>query len=251
MKRPTILVVNDDGIYGPGLRPLVAAMRRVGRVTVVVPDQERSADSHSLTLHKPLRIRSVSPDFYILNGSPADCARFGILGILKERVDLVVSGINHGYNLGEDVIYSGTVAAALEGTLLDKPAVAFSQGIGSNERASFAPAAQFARKLSTLVLRHGLPSGVCLNVNVPPVPGNRLRGVAVASLGKRLYGKKITGRTDPRGQEYFWLAGKQVAGIATPGTDVAAIEEDRISVTPLRVDISDEPAMHLLRKWRL
>ena len=250
-KKTRILVCNDDGVYGPGLRPLVRALSRLGAVTVVVPDQDRSAVSHSLTLHAPLRVRTVGRNFYILNGSPADCARFGILGILEERVDLVVSGINHGFNLGEDVTYSGTVAAAMEATLLDKPAIAVSRGIGPEGPASFAVAADFARKLGSEVLRRGLPQGVCLNVNVPALPRARLRGVAVAGLGRRVYGRKITGRVDPRGHRYFWLAGTQVSSISTPGSDVAAVEAGRISITPLHSDTTDRPAIQALRKWNL
>ena len=249
--KPVILVCNDDGVYGLGLHPLIEAMRKLGKVTVVVPDQERSADSHCLTLHKPLRVRNVEKDFYILNGAPADCARFGILGILKNRVDLVVSGINHGYNLGEDVVYSGTVAAAMEGTLLDKQAIAFSQGYGPNEKASFSAAADFAGIVAAQVLQRGLPPGICLNVNVPPLPKGKPKGVSVARLGRRIYGTKITGRMDPRGVEYFWLAGRQVSGISIPGTDVAAIEQGRISVTPLHVDSTDPGMLKTLKKWDL
>lgn len=249
MKRPHIMIVNDDGVYGPGLRPLMAAMRHVGPVTVVVPDQERSADSHCLTLHKPLRVREVSRNFYILNGSPADCARFGILEIMKARVDLVVSGINQGFNLGEDVIYSGTVAGAMEATLLKVPALAVSQGGGP--RASYLAAAQFTRRLAAQVLRHGLPDGVCLNVNAPNTPSRQPRRVVVTRLGRRIYGSKITVRSDPRGHQYFWLTGKNVTGVAVPGSDVAAISQDAISVTPLHLDNTDIPTIHLLRKWDL
>lgn len=249
MKRPSLLVVNDDGIYGPGLRPLIREMRRIGAVTVVVPDQERSADSHRLTLHKPLRVREVSKGFYILNGSPADCARFGILELLKERADLVISGINHGYNLGEDVVYSGTVAAAMEGTLLDIPACAFSQGTGRAQ--DFGAAAGFARKLALEILSRGLSPGICLNVNIPDCPKRGIHGAVITRLGKRVYGKKITVRSDPRGRRYFWLTGKNVSGVALPGSDVAAVGASCISVTPLHIDNTDIPTLHLLKKWEL
>jgi 5'-nucleotidase len=248
MKRPRILVCNDDGINGPGLRPLIAAMRRVGRVTVSVPEHERSADSHSLTLHKPIRIRAISDSVYTLNGSPADCARFGILEILKGKVDLVVSGINRGYNLGEDVIYSGTVAAAMEATLLRVRAIAFSQDPGG---ADYRPAASYAQRLARQVLRRGLPHGVCLNVNFP-VPASKSFGPAVpARLGRRIYGTTITRRADPRGLEYFWLAGREVSGVDEPGTDVAAVSRGRVSVTPLRTDNTDQPALQSLHSWPL
>ncbi len=246
--RRRILIVNDDGLFGAGLRPLITSMRKVGLVTVVVPDHERSADSHSLTLHKPLRVRKISENFYILNGSPADCARFGILGILKDKVDLVVSGINQGFNLGEDVVYSGTVAGALEATLLGKPSFAISQGIGS-QKVDYKLAAAFARRVAARIFKHGLAEGVCLNVNVPDSvhPGP----AAITRLGRRVYGKKITGRLDPRGHRYFWLAGKNVTGIGVPGTDVAAAEAGRLSITPLHIDNTDLPTLQSLRRWDL
>lgn len=247
MKRPEILISNDDGIFGPGLHPLIDALRSVGHVTVCVPDQERSADSHSLTLHKPLRLREVSRDFFIANGGPSDCARFGVLEILKGRVDLLVSGINNGYNLGEDVIYSGTVAAAMEGTLLRVPSFAISQGLGGK---SFSAAAFFARKLARRVLRYGLPQGVAINVNVPPGAKVGVSGI-VARLGRRVYGNKIMMREDPRGHKYFWLAGKEVTSIALPGSDVEAINEKKISMTPLHLDNTDFASLAILKQWKL
>ena len=249
MKKPRILVCNDDGINGPGLPALIAAMRRVGRVTVSVPEQERSADSHSLTLHKPIRVLRVSPDVYTLNGSPADCSRFGILELLNGKADLVVSGINRGYNLGEDVIYSGTVAAAMEATLLRTRAVAFSIDPGARD---YRPAAAYAQRLAAQVLRRGLPIGVCLNVNfpLPPRKGGYKTAVA-ARLGRRIYGTGITRRADPRGHDYFWLAGREVRGFDEPGTDVGAVSRGQVSVTPLKIDRTDDAVLHDLRAWKL
>ncbi len=247
MKRPEILICNDDGIHGPGLPALISAMRRVGRVTVSVPEHERSADSHSLTLHKPIRVRKVSDGVYTLNGSPADCARFGVLEILKTKVDLVVSGVNRGYNLGEDVIYSGTVAAAMEATLLKIPAIALSQDAGSDD---YGPAAAFAQRLARRVLRRGLPLGVCLNVNFPVPPKGGFKDATPARLGRRIYGTGITRRSDPRGLEYFWLAGRQVTGVDEPGTDVAAVSRGRVSVTPLKIDNTDEAFLQSLSSWK-
>ncbi len=248
MKRPQILVCNDDGVHGPGLPALVAAMLRLGRVTVCVPDQERSADSHSLTLHKPLRARLLSPRFYALNGSPADCARFGLLQVLAGRADLVVSGINRGYNLGEDVIYSGTVAAAMEATLLRAPAIAFSMDPDARD---YRPAAAYARTLAAQVLRRGLPEGVCLNVNFPVPPRGGYRGGQAARLGRRIYGTAISRRVDTRGHEYFWLAGRPVRGVDEPGTDVAVVARGGVSVTPLKIDRTDHAALRALSEWTL
>ena len=247
MKKPRILVCNDDGINGPGLPALIAAMRRLGRVTVSVPEHERSADSHSLTLHKPIRVRRVAPDTFTLNGSPADCARFGVLEILKEKVDLVVSGINRGYNLGEDVIYSGTVAAAMEATLLRIPSLAFSM---DPDEEDYRPAAAFAQRLARQVLRRGLPVGVCLNVNFPALPKAGYKAAVPAKLGRRIYGTDITRRADPRGLEYFWLAGRQVTGVDEPGTDVAAVSRGKISVTPLKIDNTDAVTLQALSAWK-
>jgi 5'-nucleotidase len=246
MKKPRILVCNDDGINGPGLPALIAAMRRLGRVTVSVPEQERSADSHSLTLHKPIRVRRVSPDVYTLNGSPADCARFGVLEILKQKVDLVVSGINRGYNLGEDVIYSGTVAAAMEATLLRIPSIAFSMDPGGTD---YRPAAAFAQRLARQTLRRGLPVGVCLNVNFPAPTKAGYKKALPAKLGRRIYGTDITRRADPRGLDYFWLAGQQVTGIDEPGTDVGAVSRGAVSVTPLKIDNTDTAFLQALSAW--
>ena len=246
MKKPRILVCNDDGIHGPGLAALTAAMRRVGRVTVSVPEHERSADSHSLTLHKPIRVRRVDRDTFTLNGSPADCARFGALEILKEKVDLVVSGINRGYNLGEDVLYSGTVAAAMEATLLRIPSLAFSLDPDADD---YRPAAAFAQRLARQVLRRGLPAGVCLNVNFPAPPKGGYTAAVPAKLGRRIYGTDITRRADPRGLEYFWLAGQQVTGVDEPGTDVAAVSRGKVSITPLKIDNTDDDTLQALSAW--
>lgn len=248
MAKPRILVVNDDGINGPGLPALLSAMRRAGRAVAVVPSQERSADSHSLTLHKPLRVTRASNDIYTLNGSPADCARLGILEIFKSQVDLAVSGINHGQNLGEDVVYSGTVAGAREATLLNVPAIAFSQDYASE---AYGLSADFAAKLARQVLRRGLPPGVFLNVNFPAPSRGRLGQAVIARLGQRIYSKEVTSRFDPRGGKYYWLAGRSVSGINTRGTDVSAVASGNIPITPLHVDSTDFAMMEALRSWKL
>lgn len=248
-----ILLTNDDGVYGPSLRMLARRLRVLGHVTVIVPDHERSTASHSLTLHKPLRFRELSKDFFILNGSPADCVRFGILYILRHKVDLVVSGINAGVNLGEDVIYSGTVAAAIEGLMLHVPGFAVSQPPGADEK-QYAAATRFAVQLGRLVLKNGLPKDICLNVNVPALKKNGFRkiyGARVVHLGHRVYGKKITIRRDPRGSSYYWLLSKNVGGVPTPGSDVEAFEKGYITVTPLRLDWTAKEFMPELKKWAL
>ncbi|MBI3298536.1 MAG: 5'/3'-nucleotidase SurE [Elusimicrobia bacterium] len=242
-----MLLVNDDGVHGEGLDPLRAALAALGELKVLVPERERSAASHSLTLHKPLRMREARPGVNTLNGTPADCARFGILHLLRGRCDLVVSGVNRGHNLGQDVVYSGTVAAAMEAALLGVCAIAVSQGVSRSR--DYTAAAAFAAELGRRVLAKGLPPGVALNVNVPP--DVKPRGWKPCRLGERLYDKTVAERRDPRGDSYFWLAGRRVWGRNLPGTDVAAVNAGYISVTPLRLDSTDRALLGKLGSWRL
>jgi 5'-nucleotidase len=246
--KPRILVVNDDGIYGEGLRPLAAALAGLGRVTVVVPEKEQSAASHAITLHKPIRLRRIDEDFYIINGTPADCARFGTLCLLKEKVDLVVSGVNRGANMGDDTLYSGTVGAAKEACFLGFKAMAVS--LVQPAVRNFPAAARAARRIAALVLKNGLPENVCLNVNVPDRPWASLKPPVVTHLGRRVYGREHVPRLDPRGQAYYWMAGHVPKGILSPGSDLAAVRDGRVSVTPLRLDLTDGDALVALRSWR-
>ncbi len=249
-KKKHILVVNDDGVHGEGLKPLIDALSELGDVTTLVPEKERSAESHALTLHKPLRLRRIGPNFVRLNGGPADCARLGVLKLLKGKVDLIVSGINQGYNLGQDVVYSGTVAGAMEGALLDIPSFAISQGL-KGRPGDYFKAALFARRLGAEVLRNGLPPGVILNVNVPVRPNPRGMQAHWTRLGRRLYTKTITKRRDPSGRSYYWLQGRSIRGVAEHGTDVAATQHGHIAVTPLSIDNTHVPSLTKLRGWKI
>lgn len=258
-KTPRILVVNDDGWHGSGLQPLISALSRLGRVCAVVPERERSAESHCLTLHKPLRAREVREGLFVVNGSPADCARLGACELMKGRVDVLVSGINQGYNLGEDVVYSGTVAGALEGAMLGLPSLAVSRGLSDTGRRrgrgawsleDFTGAAVWAGRICAMFLRRRLPPGVCLNVNVPPAAPGDIRGALSTRLGSRLYAKKVTVHRDPRGVPYYWLASRVVSRRARPGTDVAAVREGLVSITPLHADNTHEGALRSLRRWK-
>ena len=253
---PRILISNDDGIYGQGLKPLIRAMRPLGELVVIVPDGERSAASHSITLHKPFRIQSLPMELskkdiihvYISNGTPSDCVRFGLLELLKhKRVDLVIGGINHGLNLGEDIIYSGTVAVAREAAMQGIPSLAVSVKDGHHH--SFEAASKITQKLAKLIFQHKLPSRVFLNINVPPTSGAKPK-VEITRLGKRVYGKVIPSGVDPRGHLYYWLAGDIPKGIPEPGTDIWAIKSKRISVTPLTVD-SAAPILTDIHRWKL
>jgi 5'-nucleotidase len=229
-----ILVTNDDGVVSEGIRLLAEELRRFFRVTVVAPDREQSASGHSLTLQRPLRIQEIEQDVYSVDGTPTDCVHLGVLWLLRnDPPDFVVSGINFGVNLGDDVTYSGTVSATFEGTLLGIPSVAFSQEVG--EHFSFGPAARFAGQLLHVLGQRELPKDLLLNVNVP---AGTIDGVSFTRLGHRHYKQSIVEKKDPRGRRYFWIAG-------TPewqndeGTDQAAVSSGRISITPLHLDLTD------------
>jgi 5'-nucleotidase len=236
--RPLLLVSNDDGIHSVGLAALEAALSAVGEVVVVAPDREQSACSHALTLHRPLRIDQIGEMRYVVDGTPTDCVNLAINGIVPRRPALVVSGINKGANLGDDVTYSGTVSAAMEGTLLGIPSIAVSL-IGRHEFA-FAAAAEFARRLTHWVLTHGLPADTLLNVNVPQLPdGQAPRGVERTRMGRRRYGDAIVEKVDPRGRKYYWIGGQELEFVEEEGTDFYAVRQGLISVTPIHLDLTN------------
>jgi 5'-nucleotidase len=245
MPRPLILLSNDDGIHAEGLRALESALSSLGTVITVAPETEQSASSHAITLSRPLRLRRYESHRYAVDGTPADCVYVGLhhREVLPRRPDLVVSGINHGLNLGSDVFYSGTVAAAREGALRGIPAIAVS--LARNGDRGYAGA--LANKLATLMLsRSSRKNGrvpILLNVNVPP--GN-VRGVRATRLGQRLYEELVEMRTDPRGQQYLWIGGPNVYHPPSEGTDTAAYEDGYASVTPLTTELfhtDDFPAV--------
>lgn len=229
-----ILVTNDDGVFSEGIKLLAEVLTEIAEVTVVAPDREQSASGHSLTLHHPLRLRQLEDNVYSVDGTPTDCVNLGVLWLMKDnRPDLIVSGINFGVNMGDDVTYSGTVSATFEGTLLGIPSVAFSQEV--REPFSFAPAADFARRLVSLLATAELPDDLLLNVNVP---AGEVKGVRLTRLGHRIYKQVVVEKTDPRGGRYFWIAGTPV-WTADTGTDHDAVSSGRISVTPLHLDLTD------------
>src|SRR5689334_5338915 len=238
--RPLLLVSNDDGIHSAGLAALEAALSSVGEVVVVAPDREQSACSHALTLHRPLRIDCIGDSRFVVDGTPTDCINLAINGILKRRPALVVSGINRGANLGDDVTYSGTVSAAMEGTLLGVPSIAISLlGRGPYD---FGPAAAFAARVASWVLENGLPPDTLLNVNVPPdKDGVVPSAVELTRMGRRRYGDAIVEKVDPRGRKYYWIAGDEVPFVAEEGTDFHAVQHGRISVTPIHLDLTNYP----------
>jgi 5'-nucleotidase len=242
---PLLLVSNDDGIHSLGLAALVAALGTVGEVVVVAPDREQSACSHALTLHRPLRIDQIGEGRYVVDGTPTDCINLAINGIMPRRPALVVSGINKGANLGDDVTYSGTVSAAMEGTLLGVPSIAVSL-IGRHDFV-FDAAAEFARRLATWVLTGGLPPDTLLNVNVPQLKdGAAPRGVERTRMGRRRYGDAIVEKVDPRGRKYYWIGGEELDFVEEEGTDFYAVRQGLISVTPIHLDLTNYRSFDVL-----
>jgi 5'-nucleotidase len=232
-----ILVSNDDGIRAAGIRALQAALATLGEVWTVAPDREQSAASHALSLHRPLRAEQLGPRTFAVDGTPTDCVNLAVNGILPERPALIVSGINHGGNMGDDITYSGTVSAAIEGTLLGVASIAMS--LASRGGDDFEPAALFARRLAESVLESALPDDTLLNVNVPALPRERLRGYSITRQGKRRYGDAIVEKVDPRGKKYYWIGGDELTFVPAEGTDFTAVEDGLISVTPLHLDLTN------------
>lgn len=248
--KPLILVSNDDGVYSEGIRVLANTLKKIGRVIIVAPDQERSAASHSLTLHRPLRVKKIKPDVYCVDGTPTDCISLAVNELLKKRrPDLLVSGINKGANLGDDVHYSGTVSAALEGGIMGIPSVAISMMPGENYY--FATAAGFAMRLAKSIFKKGLPPGIILNVNVPNVPVSQIKGYRFTKQGKRDYGDIIAERIDPRGKKYYWIGGNMTGFMNIPGSDCNAVLENYISINPIKVNLTELEFLETLNQWKL
>ena len=243
-----ILVTNDDGVYAPGIKALADALSRVADVAVVAPDRERSAVSHALTLHHPLRAIQLAPGRYSVDGTPTDCVNLGIHSLLDFHPDLVVSGINRGANLGDDVTYSGTVAAAMEATLMGIPAFAVSL-VTLDDAADYSQAASFAAKLADLVVRNGLPRDTFLNVNVPSGGNPSTLSPLVTSQGKRCYEGSIVDKVDPRGRSYYWIGTADLAFHDIEGSDFAAVKRGHISITPLHLDMTNHQSISLLNSW--
>ena len=240
-----ILVTNDDGVYSPGIQILAKRLREIDTVVIVAPDRERSAAGHSMTLHRPLLIEQIKEGVYSVNGTPTDCVNIAVKGLLKETPKLVVSGINKGPNLGDDVTYSGTVAGAIEGTLLGIPSLAVS--LAAREDFRFAEAAEVALRTAARVLEQGMPSGTLLNVNVPNAPVSEMKGTAITRLGKRIYHQMTVERIDPRGKKYYWIGGGEPDWEREEGTDLDAVDRKMVSITPLHLDMTDYSSFDKLK----
>ncbi len=244
-----VLLTNDDGVQAPVLRELQRALSPLGRVVVVAPDRNQSATSHALTLHRPFRILQHDTDVFSVDGTPTDCVITSFYGLLDERPDLVISGINLGPNMGEDVFYSGTVAAAIEGSLQGTPAIAASWA-GKLEPDWREPAGFLARLVATL-LERGLPRRHLLNVNLPARPWPEVRGVRVTRLGSRIYHDTLVKKVDPRGRDYYWIGGEDPEWESIVGTDFHAVHQGWISVTPMRLDLTADGVLAELEAWDL
>ena len=242
-----ILLSNDDGYQSRGIKTLAGALASIGRVIVVAPDRDRSGASNSLTLDAPLRVRRIAEDVYCVNGTPTDCVHIAITGLLDSEPDIVVSGINHGANLGDDVHYSGTVAAAMEGRFLGLPAVAVSLALQGGR--NFDTAAHFATQLISQLTDHPLPVNTILNVNVPDLPLDEVGGVATTRLGFRHRSEPVVKTTDPRNRPVYWVGNAGPSQDAAPGTDFHAITAGKISVSPIRVDLTDHASLSSLGDW--
>ncbi len=245
-----ILVTNDDGYLAGGIRALAEAARRLGTVHVVAPDREQSAISHSLTLHYPLRARKADSEMQVIDGTPTDCVVLAVGELLPERPDFVLSGVNHGANLGDDVLYSGTVAAAMEATILGIPSIALSY-TGKDPENLSAWHDVLSTLLRQLLTRDDFPTETLLNVNLPAIPPDQVSGIKVTSLGRREYVGSLTRASDPNGREYFWIGGGESKWWGSPESDFHAVHAGYISVTPLHLDLTNYRLLENIGGWDL
>jgi 5'-nucleotidase len=249
-KRLKILVTNDDGIHSKGIIVLAKALQEIGEVWVVAPDREKSAIAHSLTLHRPLRVEKIKKYYYAVDGTPADCVYLGVNLISPQRPQLVVSGINKGGNLGDDVTYSGTVSAAFEGTLLGIPSFAIS--LVSRSHFKFRTAARFAVRVARVLLKRGLPKDTFLNINIPNLDEEKIRSYKITKQGRWSHnGNAVIEKVDPRGRKYYWIGSKDLIFEKSGETDFEAISNSFISITPLHCDLTHYSSINELKKWKL
>lgn len=247
---PVILVTNDDGVNSSGITALFYAMKELGDTYIVAPDRERSAVSHSLTMHRPLKVENLKERVYCVNGTPTDCVAIALNKILPERPVFVVSGINKGANLGDDITYSGTVSAAIESTIMGIPAFAMSLVTKNNQpqHFHFDTASKVAIEIGKYILNHSLPYDTLLNVNVPNDDIKKIRGIKFTRQGKRIYDGAIHETLSPNGEKYYWIGGGRPFWEHGEDTDIQAIEDNYISVTPLHLDLTNYEALNFFKK---
>lgn len=246
---PVILVTNDDGVHSPGLISLYDAMKQLGDAYVIAPDRERSAVSHALTMHRPLRVEEIREHVYSMNGTPTDCVAIGISKILPERPVFVVSGINKGANLGDDITYSGTVSAAIESTIMGIPSFAVSLVITKEAPVlNFGTASKIALQLGRYILDNSLPYDTLLNVNVPNIPAHNVAGIKLTRQGKRIYDNSIQETFDPHGEKHYWIGGGRPFWEHGEDTDIQAIQDNHVSITPIHLDLTNYDALTFLKE---
>ena len=245
-----ILCTNDDGFLATGLAVLAAAAATLGRVTVVAPDREQSATSNSLTMHHPLRSRRTADGILVVDGTPTDCVILAVNALMERPPDICFSGVNHGSNMGEDVLYSGTVAAAMEATVLGVPAIAVSYA-GEDFESIESWNGTLTRLLGRLARMESFPDSTLLNVNLPPIEPGRVRGLRITSLGQRRYSDSLTRAVDPSGKDYYWIGGGATTWRGSRDSDFRAIEDGFISVTPLHLDLTNYRIIEEIRGWNL
>lgn len=249
-----ILLTNDDGIGAPGIQALWQELSKIAEVFVVAPDSERSATSQAITVHQPIRVDEHCIDHpricgWRVGGTPTDCVKIAVEALLTEKPDLVVSGINQGANMGTDILYSGTVSAAIEGALYGIPSIAVS--LDSWQVRDFGPAAAFAGRLVQTVVKQTIPPNTLLNVNVPALKTEEINGVAITKLGVRQYENTFERRQDPRGRAYYWMGGNILDSDNDPDSDVTNVKLGKISVTPIHFDLTNYAIIDLLKGWNL
>ncbi len=244
-----ILISNDDGVNSEGLHALAGVLQTLGEVFIVAPDRDQSAASHALSLYRPLRMEEIAQNTYSVDGTPTDCVNLAVNGILKDKKpDLIVSGINKGENLGDDITYSGTVSAAIEGTLLEIPSIAVS--VVNKNGLRFDAASFYALMIAKYVLMRGLPKGTFINLNIPSLPKEEIRGIKVTRQGKRVYGEPIVENVDPRGRKYYWIGGNELGFLDIENSDIIAVNQGYVSVTPIKLDLTDYDFLERLN-WDL
>ena len=244
-----ILVTNDDGIHSEGLHALADGLKEVGDVVVIAPDRERSSVAHALTMHRPLRVRKVQENYYAVDGTPVDCVILGAYILKPDRPHIIASGINKGENMGEDVLYSGTVSAAIEGAMMGIPSFAIS--MAARKDFKFETAAKFAIRIVRFMTRKGLPRDILLNINVPNLEADQVRSYRITRQGKRVYGDVVYEKTDPRGKTYYWIGSHEPGFEEEEGTDFDAVSEGYVSVTPLQPNLTCSVTMKSMEQWDL
>ena len=252
-----ILLTNDDGVYAPGLLALAQALRKIAHVTVLAPDRNWSASGHVKTMHRPLRVTETNladgTPARKTDGAPSDCIALAILGLVRDPIDIVVSGINPNANIGHDLTYSGTVTAAMEAALSGIPGIAISYDSPQRDRGviDYGPAATVGTRLVQQIAEMDIPPDLLLNINIPSRSLQEMRGVQITRQGKRVYHDALVHRTDPRGRSYYWIGGDAPTGVSEPGTDFWALEQGYISITPLQLDLTASAQQEVLKGWKL